>query len=78
MPEVVYLQHLMGVEGVIVDLVQEITDIVLDYILPAKEDEETSLFEEEKEKRTQGRRKSRFSQRKLSFLLKLLPELIQH
>lgn len=30
-PEAVYLQHLMGVEGVIVDLVQEITEAVFLY-----------------------------------------------
>ncbi|GMN49318.1 hypothetical protein TIFTF001_018484 [Ficus carica] len=44
-PEVVYMQHLMGVEGVIVDLVQEITEAVSDYIHPGEEGEEISPFE---------------------------------
>ncbi|PON51884.1 Glycerophosphoryl diester phosphodiesterase [Parasponia andersonii] len=77
-PEVVYMQHLMGVEGVIVDFVQEITEAVSDYIHPAEEGEENSLFEEDKEWRAQVRKKPQFSQRQLSFLLKLIPELIRH
>ncbi|KAF8400022.1 hypothetical protein HHK36_015896 [Tetracentron sinense] len=71
-PEAVYMQHLMGVEGVIVDLVQEITEVVYDFIKPAKEGEEESLSEE-----VQVTTKPQFSQRELSFLLKLIPELIQ-
>ncbi|KAG0461421.1 hypothetical protein HPP92_021718 [Vanilla planifolia] len=31
-PEAVYMQHLMGGEGVIVDLVQEITEVVREFI----------------------------------------------
>ncbi|PON91835.1 Glycerophosphoryl diester phosphodiesterase [Trema orientale] len=77
-PEVLYMQHLMGVEGVIVDFVQEITEAVSDYIHPAEEGEENSLFEEDGERRAQARKKPQFSQRQLSFLLKLIPELIQH
>ncbi|KAJ0112234.1 hypothetical protein Patl1_03084 [Pistacia atlantica] len=34
--EAVYMQHLMGIEGVIVDLVQEITEAVSDMIKPPK------------------------------------------
>lgn len=44
-PEVVYMQHLMGVEGVIVDLVREITEAVSDFMNPGNEDE--SLYKEE-------------------------------
>lgn len=39
------MQHLMGVEGVIVDLVQEITEAVSDYIHPGEEGEEICPFE---------------------------------
>lgn len=72
------MQHLMGVGGVIVDLVQEISEAVSDYIHAANEGEENSLFEEEAEKRMHVKTKPKFSQRELSFLLKLIPELIQH
>lgn len=72
------MQHLMGVEGVIVDLVEEITEVVSDYIAtPAKEVEENNLFKEEK-KDMQVQTKPQFSQLELSFLLKLVPELIRH
>ncbi|GFS34361.1 PLC-like phosphodiesterases superfamily protein [Actinidia rufa] len=47
-PEAVYMQHLMGVEGVIVDLVQEITEAVSHMIKPSMEDgEEEMLLEGE-------------------------------
>ncbi|GLT38061.1 hypothetical protein SLA2020_123320 [Shorea laevis] len=39
-PEVVYMQHLMGIEGVIVDLVEEITEAVSDITSLTKEGEE--------------------------------------
>ncbi|XP_015881656.3 glycerophosphodiester phosphodiesterase GDPD1, chloroplastic [Ziziphus jujuba] len=77
-PEVVYMQHLMGVEGVIVDLVKEITEAVSDYITtPAKDVGENNLFEEE-EKDMQVKTRPQFSQLELSFLLKLIPELIRN
>lgn len=43
------MQHLMGVEGVIVDLVQEITEAVSAFLSPAKEVEEDNLLTEEKD-----------------------------
>lgn len=77
--EAVYMQHLMGIDGVIVDLVQEITEAVHDMIKPSK------ALEEEDKKSLNGegengevKAKPQFSQRELSFLLKLIPELIQH
>lgn len=77
--EAVYMQHLMGIDGVIVDLVQEITEAVYDMIKPAK------VVEKEDNKSLNGegedgevKTKPQFSQRELSFLLKLIPELIQH
>ncbi|KDP41815.1 hypothetical protein JCGZ_26833 [Jatropha curcas] len=70
--EAVYMQHLMGIDGVIVDLVKEITDAVSDMINPS-DDKEDCLAEGD------GKVKSnpQFSQKELSFLLKLIPQLIQ-
>ncbi|XP_068667483.1 glycerophosphodiester phosphodiesterase GDPD1, chloroplastic-like [Aristolochia californica] len=70
-PEAVYMQHLMGVDGVIVDLVKEISEAVLELIKPGEEGEEC----------LQGSEieliKPKFSKKELSFLLKLIPEFIQ-
>lgn len=71
------MQHLMGVEGVIVDLVQEIKEAVSDYLGPAKDDEEDNIVTEKKDI-MQVKTKPQFSQLELSFLLKLIPELISH
>lgn len=73
-PESVYLQHLMGIDGVIVDFVQEITEVVKGLIKSTKTREDISLEEEGK---SLLEAKPQFSQRELSFLLKLIPELIQ-
>ncbi|KAJ6860407.1 glycerophosphodiester phosphodiesterase GDPD1 [Populus alba x Populus x berolinensis] len=67
--EAVYMQHLMGIDGVIVDLVQEITEAVSDLIEPSKMGEGDGEME--------VKSKPQFSQMELSFLLKLIPELIQ-
>lgn len=72
--EAVYMQQLMGVEGVIVDLVKEITEAVSDLMKPSKEGDEESLTEGVGQ--MQVKSKPQFSQRELSFLLKLIPELI--
>ncbi|WOG81752.1 hypothetical protein DCAR_0100903 [Daucus carota subsp. sativus] len=69
-PEAVYIQYLMGIEGVIVDLVQVITQAVSETIdRKAEKEEETES--------PQVTEKPEFSKRELSFLLKLIPELIQ-
>lgn len=68
--ESVYMQYLMGVDGVIVDMVEEITKAVSGYINPSME----SGVEEGK---GEGEAKPQFSERELTFLLKLIPELIQ-
>ncbi|XP_062151685.1 glycerophosphodiester phosphodiesterase GDPD1, chloroplastic-like [Alnus glutinosa] len=68
--EAVYVQHLMGVNGVIVDLVKEITEGVSDMIKPADE-------EDRGDGKLQGEAKPQFSQLELAFLLKLIPQLIQ-
>ncbi|XWS30540.1 hypothetical protein CRYUN_Cryun24cG0126600 [Craigia yunnanensis] len=76
-PEAVYMQHLMGIEGVIVDFVQEISQAVEDMINPVKAvTAEESLSEGNGE--TEANSKPQFSQQELSFLLKLIPESIQH
>ncbi|KAH7847810.1 hypothetical protein Vadar_030480 [Vaccinium darrowii] len=74
-PEAVYLQHLMGVNGVIVDLVKEITEAVSYMIKPSGEGEEKVVLEGEE--KIQVKTKPQFSEMELSFLLKLIPELIQ-
>ncbi|KAI4348353.1 hypothetical protein L6164_009087 [Bauhinia variegata] len=70
------MQHLMGIEGVIVDLVQEITDAVSEMIKPSKvgDGEEGSS---QGNGNVQDKSKPQFSQQELSFLLKLIPQLIQ-
>ncbi|KAF5938502.1 hypothetical protein HYC85_022761 [Camellia sinensis] len=75
MPKAVYLQHLMGVEGVIVDLVEEITEAVSVMFKPSSEGEGEVLLEGEDQ--IQVKANPQFSQRELSFLLKPIPELIQ-
>jgi len=68
--EAVYVQHLIGIDGVIVDLVKEITEAVSDMIKPADE-------EESGDGKPQLAAKPQFSQLELAFLLKLIPQLIQ-
>ncbi|PIN01703.1 putative starch-binding protein [Handroanthus impetiginosus] len=74
--EAVYMQYLMGVDGVIVDLVQELTEAVSKMVKPSGEGQEETLLEGEEQVKVQDSR-PQFSQRELSFLLKLIPELIQ-
>ncbi|KAK8607349.1 hypothetical protein V6N13_053090 [Hibiscus sabdariffa] len=67
-PEAVYMQYLMGIDGVIVDFVEEISRTVDGMIKP----EEATSGEE-----SEANSKLQLSQKELSFLLKLIPELIQ-
>lgn len=79
-PEAVYMQYLMGIEGVIVDFVGEITEAVYDMINPTTkkgESEDMIVLDEGMDEVEVIKAKPRFSQRELSFLLKLIPELIQ-
>ncbi|KAG6400664.1 hypothetical protein SASPL_137505 [Salvia splendens] len=71
--EAVYMQHLMGVDGVIVDLVREITEAVSKMMRPS---DGKIVMEGEDQVVVEGT-KPQFSQRELEFLLKLIPELIQ-
>ncbi|XP_010551943.1 PREDICTED: glycerophosphodiester phosphodiesterase GDPD1, chloroplastic [Tarenaya hassleriana] len=65
--ESVYMQHLMGVDGVIVDHVHEISHAVSRMIHDHDHDHDHP-----------SKLKPRFSDKELSFLLKLIPQLIQH
>ncbi|KAK8716922.1 hypothetical protein V6N13_044212 [Hibiscus sabdariffa] len=69
-PEAVYMQYLMGIDGVIVDFVEEISRTVDGMIKP---DEAIN----EEERLSEANSKVQFSEKELSFLLKLIPELIQ-
>ncbi|KAE8680863.1 Glycerophosphodiester phosphodiesterase GDPD2 [Hibiscus syriacus] len=73
-PEAVCMQHLMGIDGVIVDFVQEISHAVDDMIVKPLNESLKGGNEEQKAAKS----KVQFSQQELSFLLKLIPELIQH
>ncbi|KAK8519167.1 hypothetical protein V6N13_017592 [Hibiscus sabdariffa] len=72
-PEVVYMQYLMGIEGVIVDLVKEISETISD-VTRVEEGEEDSLYGDNG--KTQAKAKPQFSSDELSFLMKLIPELM--
>ncbi|CAN1838280.1 Glycerophosphodiester phosphodiesterase GDPD3 [Linum perenne] len=67
--EVVYMQHLMGVEGVIVDLVGEITEAVAEDDDPDKRADQIRMFQLKTEA-------PQFSRDELSFLLNLIPQLM--
>jgi glycerophosphodiester phosphodiesterase len=63
----------MGINGVIVDLVQEITESLAEFIAQ-KTDHENG---EEHGKAEEVVNRPNFSQREISFLLRLIPELVQ-
>lgn len=72
------MQRLMGVEGVIVDLVPEITQAISDFKDQIEEAEEKCLDGMRETKgELDSKTKLSFSQNELSFLLKLIPELIR-
>lgn len=68
------MQHLMGVNGVIVDLVQEITEAVSELITVPEPNPEVEDLSNQVVK---GAATPNFSQREISFLLRLIPELVQ-
>ncbi|CAM0904870.1 unnamed protein product [Alopecurus aequalis] len=80
-PEAVYMQHLMGVDGVIVDLVEEITDAVSEFAValiapgPGHGNGQVSMLE--LDRAAPAKRTPYFSQPEISFLLRLIPELVQ-
>jgi hypothetical protein len=74
-PEAVYMQHLMGVNGVIVDLVPEITKAISDLIAVPRADMEIEDLSSKVVKDATST--PNFTQREISFLLRLMPELVQ-
>uniref|UniRef100_A0A7N0UQ34 glycerophosphodiester phosphodiesterase n=1 Tax=Kalanchoe fedtschenkoi TaxID=63787 RepID=A0A7N0UQ34_KALFE len=71
--EAVYMQHVMGVDGVIVDFVEEICEAVCDLI------SHSSICDEGLAQCT-GRlagTRPQFSEKEIAFLFRLIPELIQ-
>ncbi|XP_020980764.1 glycerophosphodiester phosphodiesterase GDPD1, chloroplastic [Arachis duranensis] len=79
-PEAVYMQHLMGIDGVIVDLVKEITEAVANMIKPVSNNAvggEEGLAEIEGMGKLQVKSNPKFSQEEMSFLFKLIPQLLQ-
>ncbi|XP_039017904.1 glycerophosphodiester phosphodiesterase GDPD1, chloroplastic-like [Hibiscus syriacus] len=71
-PEVVYMQYLMGIDGVIVDLVKEISESVSD-VTQVEEEEKSSYGEDGK---IEAKAKPQFSVEELSFRMKVIPELM--
>ncbi|VAH47337.1 unnamed protein product [Triticum turgidum subsp. durum] len=79
-PEAVYMQHLMGVDGVIVDLVQEIAEAVSEFaavVAPEPSPEEGQAGRLGLDRAAPAKKTPNFSQREISFLLRLIPELVQ-
>ncbi|KAK1617038.1 hypothetical protein QYE76_022555 [Lolium multiflorum] len=74
-PEAVYMQHLMGVNGVIVDLVPEITKAISDLIATPQTDMEIEDLSSKVMKDATST--PNFTHREISFLLRLMPELVQ-
>lgn len=70
------MQRFMGIEGIIVDLVNEITEAVSDFIKNEEEIEEETVFDEDG--KLIVKTKPHFSNEEFSFLLKLIVELIHH
>ncbi|ESQ44719.1 hypothetical protein EUTSA_v10003237mg [Eutrema salsugineum] len=75
--EVIYLQYLMGVEGVIVDMVKEISEAIANIEVRNEEDEEEDdrrecliIFGDE-------RKKVRISKDEIAFLTKFVPKKLQ-
>ncbi|CAO2207412.1 unnamed protein product [Urochloa humidicola] len=66
--EVVYVQYLMGINGVIVDRVEEISNAVVGFSKPELDRSGVVV---------NGAKHQAFSQQQLGFLLRLIPELIE-
>ncbi|GJN27798.1 hypothetical protein PR202_gb15849 [Eleusine coracana subsp. coracana] len=76
-PEVVYVQHLLGVDGVIVDLVREIAEAVSAFTAARDSGSENAGGKSDDNKLAKAAGTPSFSHREVSFLLKLIPELVQ-
>ncbi|XP_010528150.1 PREDICTED: glycerophosphodiester phosphodiesterase GDPD2-like [Tarenaya hassleriana] len=75
--EAVYMQYVMGIEGVIVDFVAEITEAVTLMIRPPSPSPPSPSPSSDGEEDDFAMAKPNFSQKEMAFLLKLLSELIQ-
>lgn len=71
------MQYLMGTNGVIVDFVEEITQAVSNTIKQSKDDGDKEGLTGGNGKEVQVSLKIQFSQREMSFLLNLIPKLMQ-
>ncbi|OEL32955.1 Glycerophosphodiester phosphodiesterase GDPD1, chloroplastic [Dichanthelium oligosanthes] len=67
--EAVYVQYLMGINGIIVDHVEEISNAVAGFSKPDLGQNGAGV---------DGAKHQAFSQQQLGFLLRLIPELIEH
>ncbi|KAL6652789.1 hypothetical protein ACP70R_011714 [Stipagrostis hirtigluma subsp. patula] len=77
-PEAVYVQHLMGVDGVIVDLVREIAEAVSGFVpAPESSGSQDGGVGEADEPEAAAAGTPSFPPREMSFLLTLIPELVQ-
>ncbi|XP_052187740.1 glycerophosphodiester phosphodiesterase GDPD1, chloroplastic-like [Diospyros lotus] len=72
--EVVYMQHMLGVDGVIVDLVQEISESVSEFTRVEEEGQEEKLKEAKQRQGTLCM--PHLSQDELAFLLKLVSKVM--
>jgi glycerophosphodiester phosphodiesterase len=70
--EAVYVQYLMGVNGVIVDMVEEISNAVADFRRQPVSQRSLGIGVSS----MGGSKHQAFSQEQLGFLLRLMPELI--
>uniref|UniRef100_A0A1J3FD38 glycerophosphodiester phosphodiesterase n=1 Tax=Noccaea caerulescens TaxID=107243 RepID=A0A1J3FD38_NOCCA len=76
--EAVYMQYVMGIEGVIVDFVEEITESVNLRMIRPSSSPSLSPLPSSPSKDDSAITRPEFSQKEIDFLLKLLSQLIQH
>uniref|UniRef100_A0A1J3GL92 glycerophosphodiester phosphodiesterase n=1 Tax=Noccaea caerulescens TaxID=107243 RepID=A0A1J3GL92_NOCCA len=76
--EAVYMQYVMGIEGVIVDFVEEITESVNLMMIRPSSSPSLSPLPSSPSKDDGAITRPEFSQKEIDFLLKLLSQLIQH
>ncbi|CAA7043595.1 unnamed protein product [Microthlaspi erraticum] len=76
--EAVYMQYVMGIEGVIVDFVEEIVESVNLMMIRPSSPPSLSPLPSSPSKDDGAITRPEFSQKEIDFLLKLLSQLIQH
>lgn len=75
--EVIYLQYLMGVEGVIVDMVMEISEALANIEVRNEGNDEENDERKSAIMFGEQRKKVRISKDEISFLTKFVPKLLQ-